>query len=771
MDFPHLNDSQFPNVGNVDVYKYANEFDYSRYDTVQMRLTLCKVPWDMGEAHVGQRTISGIGNVVYFGSKERRDAWFRDILDKDCFRWESKYKSLQKDNQIVVPVPFDVASRFNYLAVEYAQFANDGSPVQYEDPNGHRRWFWFVREVEFLSPNSTMLYLLPDAWQTWIYDVTIPYMVLERGHAPLKASPLPDYLADPVHNSRYLLADDVNFGESPNIARHESEFLIDGKNTYAVIVTTANPNGSWGTKAGNTWTTPDGGFYNQGVTAYYNLACASANLATLLTTINTNIPQFFATVKGIFFIDKSLVSISSTITFQGVTCYVLTSSYVTNGLYTLNADDFGYPSRYRNLTKLYTYPYSVIEIYNADGSMAEVRIEDTTGKLQVECALNLVWPWIKLNGHVKGIGTAPARTLTFTHISARTAQAAGNWLDYLVDLDIPIFGVTQASSDYDDWNTHYQRLQMANEVATAYANAQRNIACDQANVGEQKSANTDVVALANAKAADDVDTNNTYNITTKNVDNLFTAGSTIINNSSDQVSASIAQSKSVVDGLLSGNIGSAISGIVNTGYIAADTSVAVNLRTSQGTAQNNYNDTKVLLGNGLASALLALATAFETDKKNRINTQLTNELANRVTRDSGNATANQTLGNAAIDNLRAQNSLMSPLEFGDVSAGESAVNRPRGLFAVVKTQSESAIAQAGDAFLRYGYAYNGVWEFDGNWNVMPKYTYWKLSDFWVEGLEVPDLYMDRLRFFLFGGVTVWKVPEDIGRTMITDNGV
>ena len=69
MEFPNLKDSNFPNVGNVDVYQYQNDFDYARYDDVQMKVTICAVPWDMGEAHIGARTISGIGNVVYFESK------------------------------------------------------------------------------------------------------------------------------------------------------------------------------------------------------------------------------------------------------------------------------------------------------------------------------------------------------------------------------------------------------------------------------------------------------------------------------------------------------------------------------------------------------------------------------------------------------------------------------------------------------------------------------------------------------------------------------
>ena len=94
-DFPHMDSSQeFPHARNVNVYKFDNEFDYSRYDYDQMKITVCTVPWDMGEAHIGARTISGIGNVVYFGSKANRDAWFAAIPNNECFRFETKYKKL-----------------------------------------------------------------------------------------------------------------------------------------------------------------------------------------------------------------------------------------------------------------------------------------------------------------------------------------------------------------------------------------------------------------------------------------------------------------------------------------------------------------------------------------------------------------------------------------------------------------------------------------------------------------------------------------------------
>ena len=87
----------------------------------------------------------------------------------------------------------------------------------------------------------------------------------------------------------------------------------------------------------------------------------------------------------------------------------------------------------------------------------------------------------------------------------------------------------------------------------------------------------------------------------------------------------------------------------------------------------------------------------------------------------------------------------------------------------VVTQALGAIARAGDEFLRYGYFYNRQWDFDGDWNIGRYFTYWKLSDFWVRGLNVPDMYVDKLRFFLYGGVTVWRRPEDIGNVSIYDN--
>ena len=61
-DFHYLGKKGFPHADNVNVYDYQNELDYSRYDYSQMHVQACSVNWDQGEAHIGQRVLSGLGN-------------------------------------------------------------------------------------------------------------------------------------------------------------------------------------------------------------------------------------------------------------------------------------------------------------------------------------------------------------------------------------------------------------------------------------------------------------------------------------------------------------------------------------------------------------------------------------------------------------------------------------------------------------------------------------------------------------------------------------
>lgn len=1146
--------STFPNIDNVEVYKYDNDFNYTRYDYTQMDLQICSVPWDMGEAHIGNRTISGIGNVVYFGSKEKRDAWFDAIPDSQCFRFSTKFKELHREQVIDVPIPYDVCARFNYLKVHYALFANDDSPVMFEDDDGLRDWFWFIREVEFVAPNTTRLHLMDDAFQTWIYDVDITGMVLERGHAPMFEVNADEYLADPLDNNELLLTEDVNFGEISQV-KHIDALALNAGTMYACIATSANPNLDWGSKAGDDWNTPASESYTaNGNPSFYVFAIPATQLATLLYNITQLCPQFKQTVQGVFFASADLVTLGSPFTFADTTCYNVSSTRRTLEFVQLEKSQFGYPSRYANLAKLYTSPYAHIEITDENGNVDIVRIEDTTGTLDVSAALSLAYPFVTIDAHILGAGGSASATVTFRNVSAHTFDVSGQWYETLRTWNVPTFAVVLDAATEYDYSTHFDRIQRENDYNKAYANASAsadtaktnrdasaltardnayrsadtalsnaNASADTAKANADASAltardnayaatdtakanahasadtakanadlsattardnayagadtardnahamadtvkanadasalaakdnaydsaatakanvatiaaankantddsadaaatnvatiaaankanaydsattaktNTATIAAANKANADDnadtlvdnaalntaantatttrsnqsasTDSSNaqSFNTAITTADNLivsFSATSTIAaNEQQGAISAGASMANGIIGAAGSaasldpiGAVSSIASGIVGGATTIASTAVANGLTAAQAnytqagnsaheTASNtktsldttNHNNTATDLtatqntlitgttansaattkGNATrtqtaentaatatetttkanalrtqtaentAAALTqtttkanatrtqtaenTAATATETTTKgnayrtyntatgnnadmqtttkanatrtrttdrsnalNTYNTAITNNAATNTTAKdnathdnttdranalrtyntaiANNAAANttakanavrsntaeranalDTYSTATANNLRDYNTaianatrdkenaqadiendilqaaLRSPFVYGEFANGESSANKPIALFANIVTQSKGAISAAGDEFLRYGYALDKFWEFDGEWCIGKYFTYWKLRDFWVSNLNVPDMYMDRLRFFLFGGVTIWRRPEDIGKRNIYEN--
>ena len=910
--FPYLrSNSKFPDIGNVNVYQYDNEFDYSRYVPTQMKITMCAVPWDMGEAHIGARTISGIGNVVHFGSKANRDAWFAAIPDSECYRFETKYKELHKDLFIDVPVPFDVCAHYNYIMVEYSLFANDDSPVMYETENGVRKWFWFVREVEMLAANTTRLHLLDDAFQTWIYDVDVTGMVLERGHAPMFAMKAAQYLSNPVGNNDYLLTEDVNFGQASTV-RHVEALGLNSGDTVACIATTANPRGAWGTKSAGTWNVPTSDYNNvQGQPSVKVFAVDLDDLNVFLTNVVRLVPQFAQTVKGVFFASKALVTIGASFTFADTTCHEVSATRKQLDLIELDTQMFGYPEQYIDIAKLYTSPYAHLEITDENGNVDVVRIEDSTGTLRVSAAMSLAWPYISIDAHLLGTGGNAGSTVTFRNLDAHDFPVAGMWYETLRTWEVPTFAVILSPATEYDYSSHFDRVQRKNDYDTAFANTSasastnktnsdnvalsaRNNANDSAsttktnadskastaktnadasadtaksnttlattaaknnadadadlvtdNATLAETANTAITTASNASADRSLNATRTYNFDVYDSNNAITnatASATTqaqeqqaaISAGSGAASAAVGAISSAATGNVAGAISSAINGLIGAGSTLASSDVAihltqaeaaiailnngyqaeaattksdsdtqnqkttaVNMRDIQNTlttsqAANNAATTKAN-ATRTKTANDSAATNTQTTEKNnnaRSYTTETNANANTYNTDTGNASrtynteiaantatyntsvanATRTRDNAAADvaNDVKQAALRAPFEFGRFSGGNG-TTKPIALFANVVTQSKSAIASAGDEFLRYGYTLDKQWDFDGNWNVGKYFTYWKLRDFWVSNLNVPDMYMDRLRFFLFGGVTIWKNPEDIGKRNIYEN--
>lgn len=774
------NESDFPHVDNINVYKYDNGFDYGRFDAPQMELQICSVPWDMGEAHIGNRTISGIGNVVYFETKAKRDKWFDDIPDSQCYRFTTKFKELHRSLEIDVPIPYDMCAKHNYLRVKYNKLANDNSPIAYEGNDGLREWFWFIREVEFLAPSTTRLHLLDDAFQTWIYDVDVSGMVLERGHAPMFAVDVDDYLADPVNKSAYLLTEDVNFGNA-SVCRHIDALSLNDGNMYACIATTANLRGTWGSKAGNDWKVPASAYYTQqGQPSVYVFAVAVANLNTFLANITSSYPQLKQTVQGVFFASDDLLTLGTAFTFADVTCYPVSASRQTLDLCELDKSLFGYPSDYADIAKLYTSPYAHIEVTDESGNVDTIRIEDTTGTLEVSAALSIAYPFVNIDAHLLGAGGDANATVTYKNVSSHTFDISGQWYDTLRSWKVPTFAVVLDAATEYDYSTHFDRAQAVVDYTTAQTSADASADTLVANADLTIAANTATVARSNQSANDSLGYTQTYNSGMATANNLIIAGtatSTIAANeqqgaisaASGAASAAVGALTSAATGNVAGAVSSAANGVIGSVSTLASTAVSNNLTAANAFYAETSNTASATAANTKSNWDTSNQTSTASDLTDIQNDLTEGTTANSAATQKANAARAASAAQSAIDNGIRQAALNEPYLFGTFANGDSSTTKPMAMFAHVVTQSTSAISRAGDEFLRYGYTFDGQWDFDGNWNVGKYFTYWKLRDFWVSNLNVPDMYMDKLRFFLFGGVTVWRSPEYIGNVTVYDN--
>lgn len=768
------NESAFPNVENVNVFKFDNNFDYARYNYSQMKITVCSVPWDMGEAHIGNRTISGIGNVVYFGSKEKRDAWFADIPDNECYRFETKYKELHRDHVIDVPIPFDMVSKHNYLIAEYNLFANDDSPVMYEGENGHRKWFWFIREVEFLAPNTTRLHLLDDAFQTWIYDINVSGMMLERGHAPMFKTKADTYLKNPIENNAYLLTEDVNFGTASQVKNIDACVLNDGT-VYACIATTANPTGTWTNKV------PASAYYvNDGAPSVYVFAVQAANLNTLLSNIDSTYPQFKQTIQAVFFASNKLVTLANPFTFCSVNCYGLSAGRKTLNLTELTKSQFGYDTQYSNIAKLYTSPYAHLEITDENGNVDIVKIEDTTGTIKLSAAMSLAYPFITIDAQLTGVGGSATKTVTFKNISSHEITIQGQWYETLKTWQVPTFLVVLDPAKEYDYSTNFERAQRVVDYTAAKNNAYDSADLVTDNASLQVAANNAVTSASNASVDTSVNVTQTNNQAMNAAANYIIGQNATSSIDAQEQQATIGAVSSVVNGAtgaiasastgnVAGAIAGAIGGLVGAGATMANMSVATALTATQASNAQLSNDLSTVGANAKTGADGTVQKTAASEINSANNSYISGSAANTSATQKAIANRNQSAAQSGITNDVAQAALRAPFIYGSASNGDTAVTKPIGLFSHVVTQSKAAIESAGDEFLRYGYMLDRFWEFDGNWNIGKYFTYWKLKDFWVTNLNVPDMYMDKIRFFLFGGVTVWRDPNDIGKISIYEN--
>lgn len=781
----------FPNLDNIDVYRYDNTLDYSRFKPTA-RLKMCNVPW------CGQ-----YDDVVKFDDDAARDAWF-DALEGEVINLETMF-NVKPDGASKVPVPVTSAQGYNYLVVDLPRMTGDAQPLAYAAGERKGRYFYFIRDAQQLSPNSTRLILTLDVWTTYINEMRFDYVLLERGHAPVAASSVAGYLANPRDNSAYLLSEDVNTGGEPYVERARAVKNYSAETQRACIATYADLQGNLGTASA-----PKVPAISEpaasGVLAPRVYSVAVGDLQPFLRALEANAPWMKSTVLGVFFAPSDLLTQSAPFALWGVSVTILDAVQKIEPFMRPGVDDFGYPPQAAGFAKLYTYPYAAIRIGDERGQTSTVRIEDLGANgIQLASAVNLVMPYISIDARLLGIAGA-ADSLTFQTIEGRTYSYGGAWGEYLKSWNLPVMQVSQSAASRAAYTTVYDRAHarlaadnaLASSLASnATANANANNSAQNVidNNSINTAANTAVTKNANDWALTGASASNKKLSADCNADNAASTAMTGLQNdvvaitTANNNAAAIASSAGAVvtGGLTGGAAGAAsaaIGGVSDLAVSIPSANAAAAISQSSNSAAVSVAQTNALQKTLNAANYTAAVWGVQNNASNSATT-LRNEASTKVannnaavtrtnaanTKATGDANANRAHA-TAIDAISAglnQAGVAAPAQFGANANGQSCATAPRSLFAQVVTQRECDIMNAASVFARYGYALMREFSME-RMQVMRHFTYWKCAEVWCSGIgNALEGAQRAIRDILIRGVTVWSKPEEIGRVSIYDN--
>ena len=501
--FPHLtNATEFPGNSGDPYGQYPNTFNYDRW-TIGTKIILCRVPWDLDK------------NVVDWGSEEEIVSYFENLDSSSSFTLETEMNR-EPDGSIRLPVPISNLKTYNYAFIQFKVPTSEAQPLDYA--GGERQPFigYFMRDFSFVAPSTTEAQLDVDWWTTTINKLSINNMMLERGHAPMAAVSVDEYLKDPINNNRYLLTQDVTFGEpivttasqfeswmattEPLMVLAVSSSLdqiksmlakkdTSGKNTPPTF---SNDSARWGRDykvdgfswAGvspfkdsevrsTTWSTETG--LPTGVTM---IAVKVKQAKAFLDYVQGNSPELFSTIKTCFLIPGSLVASATVGTFGGVQLFELKPlDELPPVPVKLEKEDFGYPDEFAKIAKLYTMPYSCLTFSDNQGRSVDVRIE-LTSSIQIHRRVSIAFPFLRAQAFLSGVNGTGSTTYDWVDASgiAKTgSMPQADWVDTLIDFEIPTYALTQTSySQYLLQNSTTAEIERASTLQS-YHNGTRSL--------------------------------------------------------------------------------------------------------------------------------------------------------------------------------------------------------------------------------------------------------------------------------------------------------
>ena len=656
MEFPHLKDTQFPHLNTENVWQYRNTFDYTRWG-VSTTLRLCTVNYTPDYSHV-----------VEWENASARDSYFDNLSTSyatqlnEPVRLESAKRTDARVHSVRVPVPFDVASRYNYLQVTLSEATSPGQRLNYETDEGVRVWYFFINDAIYRAPSATELELELDIWTSFFPYIDIQGYMLERGHAPVALAHTPsEFLSAPYHKTDYLLASDIEVSGTGEI-KQGKPLTFEGEKIYCFTLPytptqlsglTAIPNQSGDFTNPEYYNTGERNGYQKGVRGYeWQVSGKDYDNATALSPtvlpsggagakgyyvygVNaTGAPAFFNTLRdnnlnvlrdigAVFALNKNWISITQTFTLYNTEVYYVEPSPVAGaiGSISFTEEDFGFPEEYKRFTKLYTSPYCTVTVSDNVGNIHELNVQDLTGETGVQVRAIISQGVFKTLATI--INMNATGTVAYNWTNANGENVRGNlplsqFDAFLFENDIPLYQINiSALSNWEIDNyasAHGTRLSALTSYKNSVASTNNNYenTLDSADVSYSNATSSARTSYTNAVESANTGYTNAVNSANTDYTNAVNSANTGYTNASASANTAYtnasASATTAYNNTVRSNQATTDNTALTSTVIAANQARLSSYATLSLTQNNSNETTLTTMQNALQNQLLDIET-------------------------------------------------------------------------------------------------------------------------------------------------------------------
>lgn len=504
--YPHLTprSGEFPYLDDVNVFKWKNDFDYTRWGE-QSKITLCNVPFDVEYE-----------NIVDWQTVDNRDAQLNALQHYTSEPLGSNFR-IDKNQRIKLPIPFDIADGANYLIVRNRLAATRGN-IDYEKEGGISDLFFFILDCEQKAPNTTEFTLKLDIWTTYFQRISLQAGMVERGHAAVAAAATPEeFLENPLANTAHLTAPDVSVNSEGDLVSYQQPILMDDQDhfiawawqydikTLSEITATSKVRqeitpltysgqysenvagwdwnlGADSLKQGYGWRTARDSFnrppqmlgrnsHEQPGAFIFGVQAAQAQ--QFFEDLEAYYPHLSQNISAAFLLPAQIVNQVLTFDIAGHTIVMLQPRRITAGI-NLEKQQFAYDEKYANLTKLYTSPYAKIALTDVLGNEVEINVQDCTSSFDIQLAATVL-SGCTLRAEFVGVGGASAN-YQWNVISTgakEQEQMLGKAGTYFLEKNLPVYALAMSAATRHDLQMAKTLPVKRQQAITNYSNGQR----------------------------------------------------------------------------------------------------------------------------------------------------------------------------------------------------------------------------------------------------------------------------------------------------------